>query len=87
MANSADPDQLASEKPTDLDLHCLQRQGISRFSRTKVKSMLQSLSEKLYKKLLTLIILYNAKCTNVEIFKLCFSNNANCRIVSFSSSI
>ena len=25
MANSADPDQ----KPTDLDLHCLQRQGIS----------------------------------------------------------
>ena len=22
MANSADPDQLASEKPTDLDLHC-----------------------------------------------------------------
>ena len=34
MANSADPDQLAS---TDLDLHCLQRQGISRFSRTRVK--------------------------------------------------
>ena len=33
MANSADPDQ----KPTDLDLHCLQRQGIFRFSRTKVK--------------------------------------------------
>ena len=23
FANSADPDQLASEKPTDLDLHCL----------------------------------------------------------------
>ena len=23
-------------KPTDLDLHCLQRQGISGFSRTKV---------------------------------------------------
>ena len=32
MANSADPDQ----KPTDLDLHCLQRQGISGFSRTRV---------------------------------------------------
>ena len=31
MANSADPDQ----KPTDLDLHCLQRQGISGFSRTR----------------------------------------------------
>ena len=23
MANSADPDQLASRKPADLDLHCL----------------------------------------------------------------
>ena len=32
MAKSADPDQLAS---SDLDLHCLQRQGISGFSRTK----------------------------------------------------
>ena len=31
MANSADPDQL------DLDLHCWQRQGISGFSRTRVK--------------------------------------------------
>ena len=27
---------LLKKKPTDLDLHCLQRQGISRFSRTKV---------------------------------------------------
>ena len=26
------------KKPTDLDLHCLQKQGISGFSRTKVKS-------------------------------------------------
>ena len=26
------------QKPTDLDLHCLQRQGISGFSRTRVKS-------------------------------------------------
>ena len=37
MANSADPDQLASS--TDLDLHCLQRQGISGFSRTRVKTL------------------------------------------------
>ena len=36
MANSADPDQLASKKPTDLDLHCLQRQGISNIGRTRV---------------------------------------------------
>ena len=35
MANSVDPDQLAS-KPTDLDLHCLQKQGISGLSRTRV---------------------------------------------------
>ena len=35
MAKSADPDQLASlEKPTDPDLHCLQRQGIAEFNRT-----------------------------------------------------
>ena len=33
MANSADQDQ----KPTDLDLHSLQRQGMSGFSRTRVK--------------------------------------------------
>ena len=66
MANSVDPDQLASSdlhslqrqgnvnttshtyvkqcrsrsvKPTDLDLHCLQRQGISGFSRTRVKCL------------------------------------------------
>ena len=32
MTNSADSDQLA----TDLDLHCLQSQGISGFSRTRV---------------------------------------------------
>ena len=37
MENSADPDQ-----PTDLDLHCLQRQGISEFSRTRVNSELHS---------------------------------------------
>ena len=28
------------QKPTDLDLHCLQRQGISGFSRTRVKENL-----------------------------------------------
>ena len=37
MANSADPDQLAS----DLDLHCLQRQAISGFSMTRVKKKYQ----------------------------------------------
>ena len=40
MANSADPDQLASKKPTDLDLHRLQRQDISGFSRTRVNNYL-----------------------------------------------
>ena len=28
------------QKPTDLDLHCLQRQSISGFSRTRVKTHL-----------------------------------------------
>ena len=32
MTNCVDPDQ----KPTDLDLHCLQMQGTSEFSRTRV---------------------------------------------------
>ena len=35
MANSADPDQLASQKPTDLDLHCLQMQGMIRVQQDK----------------------------------------------------
>ena len=35
MTNSADPDQLV--KPTDLDLQCFQRQGISVFSKSRVK--------------------------------------------------
>ena len=38
MANSADP---------DLDLHCLQRQGISGFSRTRVKDQIGYSSENL----------------------------------------
>ena len=43
MANSADTDQLASnlQKPTDLDLHCLQKQGIYGFSRTRVNKQLK----------------------------------------------
>ena len=30
------------QKPIDLDLHCLQRQGISRFSRTRVNKRLKA---------------------------------------------
>ena len=44
MANSVDPDQLAW-KPTDLDLYCLQMQGISRFSRTRVKATVKEFTE------------------------------------------
>ena len=43
MVNSADPDQLAS---TDLDLHCLQKQGISGFSRTRVKMNIDCMKRK-----------------------------------------
>ena len=35
MANSADPVQ----NPTDLDLHCLQRQDISEFSMTRINDL------------------------------------------------
>ena len=37
MANGADPISWLLQKPADLDLHVLQRQGISRFSSTNVK--------------------------------------------------
>ena len=36
MANSANPDHWLLQKPTDLDLHYLQRQGLSWFSKTRV---------------------------------------------------
>ena len=36
MINRADPDYLLLQKPTDLDLYYLQKQGISQFSRTRV---------------------------------------------------
>ena len=35
------------QKPTDLDLHCLQRQGISGFSRTRVNKFDNTLSASL----------------------------------------
>ena len=41
MTNRTDLDQLASQKPTGLDLHCLQRQGMSGFSRTRIKEKLE----------------------------------------------
>ena len=52
MTNSADPDQLAS------DLHCLQRQGISVISRTRIKrrKKYKANEEKLVK------LSYDAQC-------------------------
>ena len=38
MTKSADPDQLVSKKPTDMDPHCLQRHCFSELSRTRVNS-------------------------------------------------
>ena len=43
------------QKPTDLDLHCLQRQGISGFSRTRVKF----LSLLCFLQILTFLIVYS----------------------------
>ena len=42
------------QKPTDLDLHCLQRQGISGFSRTRVNTIYQFIKHVLDKKCLFL---------------------------------
>ena len=47
MNGSADPDQLP-KKPTDLDLHYLQRQDISGFSRTMVNFTLTIVNENDY---------------------------------------
>ena len=41
MTNSVDPDQLASEKPTDLDLHCVQRQDMSCSAREGLSNVLR----------------------------------------------
>ena len=46
MANNADPGQLASSKAIDLDLNCLQRQNISRISKTKGK-LLKNLGQRI----------------------------------------
>ena len=43
------------QKPTDLDLHCLQRQGISGFSRTRVKQLLIASTD--FSFLITLLML------------------------------
>ena len=37
-----DADQFASSEGTDLDLHCMQRQGISGMNRTRVKKVYQN---------------------------------------------
>ena len=63
MTNSADLDHLASsEDSEDLHLHCLQRQGISGFSRTRVQIhvlMLTQVLDSIYTGLVTKVqVLY-----------------------------
>ena len=57
MVNSVDPDQL---EPTDLDLHCLQRQGISGFSRTRVNNanILLTQQQPIYRRILYTVIFF-----------------------------
>ena len=90
MTNSADPD---SRLPTDLDLHCLQRQGISGFSRTRVNNVKRNMKYQ--------IIIINSllTCPKYEIVhlttwcesKMLWQNGNNCRFWSncsiFSSLI
>ena len=47
--------QTVLQKPTDLELHGLQMQGISEFSRTRLKSLLQSIFNKMCFLLLSLL--------------------------------
>ena len=42
MTNSADPDQLASSEATDLDIHCLLRQGMTCLARGGLKGVVLS---------------------------------------------
>ena len=74
MANSADPDQLASEEANDLDLHCLQRQGLSGFSRTRVKVYaLFAIPPALFRHVMRLLYpqLWNS-CVGILLFPLFF---------------
>ena len=48
MANNADQISWLLQKPTDQDLHCLQRQGISWFSRTRVKEVAADYASEAY---------------------------------------
>ena len=53
------------QKPTDLDLHCLQRQDISGFSRTRVNSVVKRLlcnDSKLIENMLNLDLNDNTLC-------------------------
>ena len=62
MPNIVDPEQMASQKPTDLDLYCLKRQGISRFSRIRIKQNEHSKKKKNNKKTI-MSYLYNMQET------------------------
>ena len=68
------------QKPTDLDLHCLQRQGLSGFSRTRVNTLIKpkpTFNKNIINIVFTLIIhtpyssLYLSISMNNEIYKSC----------------
>ena len=65
MANIADPDQL--KKPSDLDLHCLQRQDIFRFNRTRVNNL--QCQYQLYMELLRVGIYHTKTSYKTEVKK------------------
>ena len=79
-------------KPTDLDLHCLQRQGISGFSRTRLKFLPFGIwIYSKWLKVLTVKIIKHPRCT---IFTLnpgpaepCLCKQCRSRSVGFSRSI
>ena len=71
MTNSADPDQLLLQKPTDLDLHCLLRQGMSCLAREG----LSLFSLKKYFRMLSAAVVIGA--LRLKTFSACFTYNSN----------
>ena len=71
------------QKPTDLDLHCLQKQGISGFSRTRVKIGFMTLSPHVRGQVpIRYIVLYQIRRRNREII-LCDAFMISLDILSF----
>ena len=88
MTNSADPDK----KPTDLDLHCLQMQIVSVFSRTSVTmyghlNFLPHLSQNWNSYILQTTLFIPTLDTTTKFVKMTISLSQNRRFRSYNDSL